>query len=294
MYLLLSIVFNAYLGVIFGYFHRYKIDTFQAIVFNYLTCVLTGSIVLGGFPLNTTSTTLPWFPWALLMGVLFISVFNLVAFSSKKVGITITQTSNRLSMMIPVLVSVLAYGEGMSWLKGLGMLLAIVAVLLSSQGPRTSNTEPRGFRWEYLLPLLLFLGSGVIDTLTKFVERSYIRDTETANAYLIAGFGVAGSCGLVLLVTQYLRGRRRFKANNLLAGILLGVPNYFSIYFLIKALQSPSLSSSAIIPINNIGVLLVVGLFGLFVFREKLSKANLWGLFLTVLSILCIFFGDKL
>jgi len=72
------------------------------------------------------------------------------------------------------------------------------------------------------------------------------------------------------------------------------VPNYFSIYYLVKALQSNALSSSAIIPINNITVLFAVSLFGIFVFKEKLSKLNYIGLILTIMAILLIFAGDKL
>jgi drug/metabolite transporter (DMT)-like permease len=92
---------------------------------------------------------------------------------------------------------------------------------------------------------------------------------------------------------QYITSKRVFNIQNLLAGIVLGVPNYFSIYYLIKALQSNSLSSSATIPINNIGVLFVVSMFGIFIFKEKLNKANYIGLLFTLLAILLIFFGDK-
>jgi multidrug transporter EmrE-like cation transporter len=90
-----------------------------------------------------------------------------------------------------------------------------------------------------------------------------------------------------------LTGRKKFNIRNVIAGICLGVPNYFSIYFLVKALQSPAMSSSATIPINNIGVLLVVSLFGIMVFKEKLSKKNYMGLGLTLLAIFLIYLGDK-
>ena len=52
LYLFLSILLNAYLGILFAYFKKYKIDIFQAIVFNYGICVLTGSIFLGTFPVQ--------------------------------------------------------------------------------------------------------------------------------------------------------------------------------------------------------------------------------------------------
>ena len=94
-FLILSIVFNAYLSLAFVFFKRFRVDLFQAIVFNYITCVLTGSLALGEFPLQIQSLQEPWFKWAILMGSLFISVFNLIAFSSVRACVTITQTANR-------------------------------------------------------------------------------------------------------------------------------------------------------------------------------------------------------
>jgi len=47
-----------------------------------------------------------------------------------------------------------------------------------------------------------------------------------------------------------------------------------------------------VIPINNIGVLFVVSLVGIFIFKEKLIPMNYWGLFVSLLAILLIILGD--
>ncbi len=293
VYLFISILLNAYLGILFAYFKEYKIDIFQAIVFNYGICVLTGSIVLGHFPIHAQIVQEPYVMWAIIMGGLFISVFNLIGISSVKVGITITQTSNKLSLVIPVVFSYFLYQENITAIKIAGIVAALFAVILVSSRAKEDN-EKRINRWEYALPLVLFVSSGIIDTLTKYVQNSFLKTESTSNTYLIIGFLTAFLIGISVLCFFYLSGKRTFNYRYLIAGILLGVPNYFSIYYLVKALQSNSMSSSAIIPINNIGVLFVVSLFGIFVFREKLSKLNYLGLVLTIVAILLIFFGDKI
>ena len=111
IYLFLSILLSTFLGVIFVYFNKHKIDIFQAIVFNYWVCVITGSLVLGNFPIHTNSIQTDWFKMSIIMGVLFISVFNLIGISSVLVGATITQTANKLSLTIPVVVSYFLYHE---------------------------------------------------------------------------------------------------------------------------------------------------------------------------------------
>jgi drug/metabolite transporter (DMT)-like permease len=226
------------------------------------------------------------------MGFLFISVFNLISISSVKVGITITQTSNKLSLVIPVVFSYLVYHENISWLKLIGIIVALIAVVLTSKN-NNAIEKSKKISWQYMLPVILFISSGIIDTLTKYVERTYLTTNDISNAYLISGFFIAAILGSIVLSYQYITSKRVFNFKNLLAGIVLGVPNYFSIYYLIKALQSNSLSSSATIPINNIGVLFVVSMFGIFIFKEKLNKANYIGLLFTLLAILLIFFGDK-
>jgi len=293
LYLLLSILLNAYLGILFAYFKKYKIDIFQAIVFNYGICVLTGSIFLGTFPVQPHILAEPYFRWALAMGFLFISVFNLIGISSVKVGITITQTSNKLSFVIPVLFSYFLYQEQITPIKIAGIAAALIAVLLVSTKPKETKDNPTT-HWEYALPFVLFVSSGIIDTLTKYVEHTFLISEAISNTYLITGFLTAFLIGISVLGYLFLTGKRTFHYRNLLAGIVLGVPNYFSIYYLVKALQSKALSSSAIIPINNITVLFVVSLFGIFVFNEKLSKLNYIGLILTIMAILLIFAGDKL
>lgn len=290
--LVLSILLNSYLGVAFSIFDRFKLDLFQVIVYNYWTCVITGCLVLGRFPLSVQTMHSSWFPMAVIMGTLFISVFNLIAISSIRVGVTITQTANKLSFVIPVLVSFFVYQEEANWLKITGIVVALLAVFLTTS--KNKEEEKKGLkRWEYFLPLVLFIGSGIIDTLTKYVQRSFIHSEEIANAYLISGFLFAALWGGILLLILFIQRKKQFSWRNVVAGILLGIPNYFSIYYLIKALQNPSLGSTAIIPINNIGVLFLVSMFGLVVLKEHLSKKNYVGLGLTLVAIVLIFISER-
>ncbi len=292
IYLFLSILLSTFLGVIFVYFNKHKIDIFQAIVFNYWVCVITGSLVLGNFPIHTNSVQTDWFKMSIIMGVLFISVFNLIGISSVLVGATITQTANKLSLTIPVVVSYFLYHENISLLKMIGILLALIAVILT-MSKKSSGEKKKIPLWEFSLPIVLFVSSGVVDSITKYVQNKYLISEAISKSYIIAGFMVAAIIGSLILLFLYITGRKKFEFKNVLAGIILGVPNYFSIYYLIKALQNKSMNSSATIPINNIGVLFLVSIFGIFIFKEKLTRLNYIGLGLTLLAILFIFLGDS-
>ncbi len=298
LYLILSILLNAYLGVVFTYFKKYHIDSFQAIVINYWVCVMTGSVVLGQFPISNALIEEPWFGWALLMGSLFVTIFTLIAISTHHVGVTITQTANKLSLAIPVLASYYLYNEPISLLKWAGIGLALVSVILVSAPASGSpliddkcsnNRKPI---WIWILPIILFVGSGIIDSLTAYVKTYFLHTTSDSNTYLICGFATAASWGSIRMLYLLLTQKISFSIRNVWAGLILGIPNYFSIYFLIKALQNPNMNTTATIPINNIGILLVVSIVGIMLFKEKLSVRNYLGLALSVLAILLIFVGD--
>jgi drug/metabolite transporter (DMT)-like permease len=289
-----SIVLTSYLTLAFKVCERFHISTYQAIIFNYITCVVTGSIVNGSFPVVPSNFSEQWFKWAMLMGVMFISIFNLLAYTTRKGGVAVASVANKLSMVIPAAFSVWLYNESMGWLKLVGIAVALVAVILTSLQQR--NDAHHTVKWFiFLLVGALFISSGLLDTTIKYVEYHFLNEGNK-NDYLVSAFFSAAAIGTVLLILQLLSGKQKLESKALLAGILIGIPNYFSIWCLVKVLKYPpyGLQSSAIIPVNNMGIVLFSAVVAFILFKEKLSKTNWLGIVLSVLAIAFIAYGDKL
>jgi multidrug transporter EmrE-like cation transporter len=70
--------------------------------------------------------------------------------------------------------------------------------------------------------------------------------------------------------------------------LALGVPNYYSIVFLIKALQTEGFESSTLFTINNVAIVIVSSVVGLLLFKEHFSLRNKIGVFLAILGILLV------
>ncbi|MBL7719002.1 MAG: hypothetical protein JNL72_09225 [Flavipsychrobacter sp.] len=288
MFYLLAVIFlNTLLYSFFKLFPRYKVDTFQAIVANYWVCVATGSIFLGRFPLGASSLRQPWTPWVLLMGASFISIFFLVGYCTRKDGITTATIANKLSLVIPVLFSLFLYSEQAGPLKILGIILAFPAVYLTTRVKGAEGEKP-----SLLLPALLFAGSGLLDTMVKYVEQRFLDTPQLQAVYTIHTFAVAGIAGTGLLVVLAAMKKIRLHARNLVAGLVLGIPNYFSIYFLIRMLNSDYMQSSAAIPVSNIGVVVASSLAAIIIFKERANRQRTVGLLLAVLAILLISLAD--
>ncbi len=286
-YLLLTIFLNVLIFALFKLFPRYGVDNLQAIVVNYMTCVVTGSLFLGEVPFSVAYISQSWFYWSLLMGALFIFIFNFIAYSVRKSGLTATTIANKLSLAIPVLFSVWWYQEQMNIAKLLGILLAFPAVYL------TTKTDAEQEKKNFILPLLLFIVSGSLDTLVKYVEHHFLEGSAMQSVYLIHVFAVAALIGILLIILQKSRNKIRLQGKNILAGILLGIPNYFSMYYFVRLLNDDFLQSSAAIPVNNMGIVLLSSLIAIFFFKERTTKMRIIGLVLSILSILLIFFGDR-
>ncbi|MBX9782905.1 MAG: hypothetical protein K2X48_06415 [Chitinophagaceae bacterium] len=291
-FLLGSIILTSWLTLSFKVVERYNIPVLQAIVFNYITCVITGSFVNGEFPVSSSTFSQSWFKWSLLMGFMFVTIFNVVGITAQKMGVAITSVANKLSLVIPFLFSIYLYHENITLLKAAGVVVALAAVVFTCM-PSKAGTEPSGKTFQFsnlLLPVVLFISSGLLDTLIKYVEQTELNDGNK-NAYLITAFGVAAALGVTYLLVMIVSGRMKFDKRSVPAGIMIGVPNYFSIWCLVRVLKDYQGNSSAIFPINNMGIVLFSTLAAWVLFKEKLSTVNWLGILLSLAAIALIAFG---
>ena len=284
-----SIILTSYLTLSFKITGRLNINTFQAIVFNYISCIITGSLFNGYFPVNSVNMQQPWFPWALLMGGMFIIIFNIVAFTTQQSGVAVASVANKLSLVIPFVFSIYLYNEPVTLLKILGIIAALLAVYLTVKPAEKINRVHRK-TWVLVLPILLFAGSGLLDTLIKYTEERFLNE-HNSNDFLITAFTSAGLIGTLILLTGIVTRRRRFDYRAVLAGMAIGVPNYFSIWCLVMVLKKYAGNSSALIPINNMGIVLFSAVAAWILFREQLSLYNWSGILLSLAAIALIAFG---
>lgn len=286
LYLAGSILFTTYLSIFFKVSGRLGLNTLQVIVFNYITCVITGLFMQSDLPTVTEIVESDWIYWALGMGIGFISLFNLIAFSTQHIGIAVTSVAYKLSLVIPFVFSIFLFNEHISAFKWAGIALAIIAVILTCYTSENKNSN--GISTLYIfVPVIIFMGSGLLDTAIKYTEH-YFLDGTNNNSFLSTAFGFAAFLGLVTLLVNNFRIKTTLQPGAILAGILLGIPNYFSIWCLVEALKSFPGASTFIIPVNNMAVVLLSAIIAGLFFRERLSVTNWVGIVLALLSIILI------
>lgn len=286
--LLLSIASFVGIFVLFKTFGRIGASTFETLLVNYIVAGTLGWTLVGGPEAFTSHMHETW-PWvALVVGLAFLPFFYIIARSTQTLGIATTSVATKLSMMIPVAVFLIADPEdGLTWQKGIAMALSIPAVILSSarDGERIDFSTLR-------LPFLIFFGSGMIDLMFGwFSGEEHMSHVTDQYLFATLPFTVAGLSGLVFgLATKKQRESGTTVGATLLAGTALGLVNFASLYFLLRAyadlpLDVDAIQRSAITPLNNLGVVVVSALAAAVFFREPLNRRNYLGLGLGAAAI---------
>ena len=290
LYVVLYIFCSVLLGFIFKLYHRYGVDFFQAIVFNYFTCLACGWVHLGQFPYAAGPGAAKWLPYALFLGVVFISGFNGAAATVRYFGVTVSQIMQKMSILLTVPFAILVYHESSGWLKIIGFILALASIV-AVNWPKTgvsSGTEgsknPAMARW--WIPLGTWLLAGVIEVTFLWTNGEHL--TEPGDiAFISTVFGTAGLVGLTVATVGWLRGSLVFSWRNVVGGIVLGIPNYGSMLFLLMALGT-GLEGSFVFPVGNVAIILTTTFGAVFFFREHLSRVNWMGIALAVAAIVLI------
>ena len=284
IFLILSIFVSVLFGISFKIIAVKNINAFQAIIVNYVVAGSLGFVTTKSnvTPLNIFEQS--WIYVAIGLGIVFISSLFVIAETTAKSGISVAQVANRMSVVVPISIAVIFYGDILSLAKIIGILLAIVAVYLVSHKEDKQNVSQK-FWW--LFPVIIFICSGIIDSSINYAQR-YLLKEDDFDAFLSTIFATAFVFGFIVLLYQLIIKKEKFQGKAIPAGIILGTINFGTMYFIISALNTNILEPSALFPINNLSILTISTLISVVVFKERLSPKNWLGIGLSLLAILIL------
>lgn len=156
-------------------------------------------------------------------------------------------------------------------------MLTIMAIILVSYQGKGQNKNLRQY---WYLPILVFFGSGLIECMLFYIEeKGFVSNSGLRFASTL--FLLAGVWGILTILIRY---RTSFSLQDVIAGVMIGIPNFFTIYLIIKGLEL-GWEGSVLFPMNNVGVIVLTSIIGLFLFREKLNSLNKVGLLLSIIAV---------
>lgn len=279
IFLFLSVITSASILILFKIFLKYDINILQAIVVNYFTaCLLGFTIQWNSFTINEIISS-NWLIYAIIIGTIFILTFQIFAYSSQTAGISITAISSKISVIIPVIIGSFLYtGETLNTTKIVGLILAILSFMLVFYGNDNIKINPRFI----FLPVLLFLANGLNDSMMTFAQRKFSGFNTMLFVSCIFFFSL--TIGIIWLVIKYITNKQIINLRNIIAGIILGLLNFYSTYYFFKGVAV--VDSAVFFPVLNTGIVSISTVIGYFVFKEKLNFTNWIGIFTAIATII--------
>lgn len=284
VYLILSILTSALILISFKIFVKYDINILQSIVVNYVTASSLGFLIQWNAFTVTEVIHQNWFPYALVIGCIFIFTFQIFAFSSQTAGVAITAISSKISVVIPVFIGAFLYvNETLSLMKILGLIFAIISFLLVFSNNANMKINPRFI----FLPIILFLANGLNDTMMTYAQRKFAGFNTML--FISCIFFISLLVGIIWLIINYFAYKQKIHYRNIIAGIILGVLNFLSTYYFFKGVEK--VESAVFFPILNTGIVSLSAITGVFIFKEKLNTINWIGILIAMGTIVFIAFA---
>lgn len=286
IYLILAILFSTGVFVAMRLFERFGLDNHQALMWNYVFATGTGFVVCEKFDTLPQLVAEPWFGLSVLTGFWFIFTYLLMTASTQRSGVTVTSLSSKISVVLPILAGVIFFSEPLSYMTAIGIVLALVALFLVVGGKKDSGDVNKN----WVLPILIFFGTGTGDILMKITEQQH---TGGDMGFMIAFiYFVALVFGIIIVVSDIIRGKSKWQWKNAIGGIMLGVINYFSTYCVYNAMRY--FTNVVLFPIYNIGVVSLTAVIGWLAFKEKLTWKNYLGLAIAIIAVILIAFRTEI
>lgn len=286
VYLLLSILSSASIYLLFKIFGLKNVNLLPAIVINY---AIASSFGFLHFATASEKAHIQpdWWPIALIISLLFISLFYLMAATTQKLGVSVASNASKMSMIIPIIIlAILHQSERLSFIQIIGIGIALIGIYLTSLKPKNNHSE-RNIIW----PLLLFIGTGILDYVLAYANQNLLNTSADDKLFTAMLFFMAFGWGTIVLAIIWIRKGIKLNKATIIGGITLGLFNYGSIFFLLRTYASGFAKKTVILPVNNMGVMVVSILFSILLFHERLTLKNRIGIVISLLAISIIFFA---
>lgn len=151
--------------------------------------------------------------------------------------------------------------------------------------PTESLTVPEPSAKVVMTLFVLFLAGGAVDIIMKTFQESF-GASNSRFMFLLLSFGIAFLIGLGYVLQKGWRTGDWPDRETWAWGTLLGVINYGSLEFLLRALEV--LPGTVVFPINNIAIVVLAAILGVMFWGERLSKTNLAGLALALVGLVLL------
>ena len=300
IYLILAILSSVVIAVIMR-IGETKVHNEMAMFFcNYAMCAALSLGYAGNHILPDSFEGVPFaIGLGLVTGIFYLLGFVFLRWNILHNGVMLSATFQKLGVIIPTVMAIVIFKESPGVLQVLGIGFAIAAILVINLEPagkknpvpeeKILSKEKEESAMDVIpgkMPMAegdikpsklgligILLVCGLADSFSNIYEKMGVAALK--DQYLLITF-IMAMCLAFLLAKINGKG---FVSVDIVFGIFIGIPNYYSIRFLLWALtEVPAIVTY---PVFSAATILLVTAFSILLFREKLNKRK-------AIAILCV------
>lgn len=279
-YLALAVISSSLIAIFMRLGDKHIKNNMVMFLANYATCILIAMCYMKTVnPFVSTEGIIFTASMGSFSGFMYLVNFILLQFNIKRNGVVLASTFMKLGVLVPTIMAIVAFHETPGVNQIIGIAAAILAILVINLEKKGTDVTGSGAGAKIWLIVLLLMG-GLTDSLANIYEKN--GNPELQNQYLFYTFGAALLLSAVMAVVK----KQHVTVKDLLFGVLIGIPNYFSARFLLLSLGS--LDAIVVYPVYNVATILVVSTVGVVAFKEKLGVKKLIGIGFIILSLILL------
>lgn len=299
IYLLLAIICSSSIAIIFKFSETNNLNRYAVTTMNYFTA-FTVSLVLalveGNIKMGLEGNFLDEFQdviiegnnlfspmasliWAIVVGIIagafFFLSFVYYQMSVRENNVGLAGTFGKLGILVPMSFSIIIWKEFPTSIQWIGIILSLISIIIVNV-----SFEKQNLKDIHMNLILLFFFGGLAEFSNKIFQKYAI--SEYKSVFLFFVFFIA----FIISLMTTIKRKKIIKKIDLLTGILVGIPNLFSSFFLIMALNY--IETSIVFPIYSAGSIVIITLVGTLFFKEKLKKKEIIAIFMTIIALILI------
>jgi drug/metabolite transporter (DMT)-like permease len=279
-FLLLTVICSTSIALILKYSDTKKGEPIVLLAGNYLIATVTALIFL--IFNETRIFSFQALIFGSVLGLLFVLSFFAYAKAISFAGTGLATTSSRLSVIIPILLSIIIFDEQPKVIHVVGFVFTLMTFILFYLSVKGNHKEGEGIL-KYLFLLAVFVGIGINDFAMKLFKGWRTESEEPYFVLFIFASAFIYSTIYIIL--------KKIKINRHTAtwGLVLGIPNVFSTIFLLAALAI--LPAILVYPFMNVGIIILTTILAFIIWKEKLNRWGIFAFFSGSIAILLLSLG---
>lgn len=272
--LFLTILCSTSIAIFLKVNSNYKGNTILLLTGNYFSASIVGLFLFLSDQNSTYSVEL--IPLGFFLSLLFVGSIFAFSKSVSLSGAALSTVSSRLSVFVPTILSIFIYRELPNSFQILGLVFTLATILLFyfSISNGTLKDESRN-KFIYLLGVLV--GIGIADFFMKVFQENWLSTDKPFFLFCIFFFS------LITTFSITFKKKIKLEKRTLSLGLLMGIPNIFSSYFLIEALKT--YKAVFVYPFVNISIIIATAIIVKIFWREYWSMYSKIALFTGLASI---------